>query len=73
MKQPVFEILYENNHYKVYDDGKLEGFPAEGVIINRIPVRVAEKVAHWCDLITSGSPTNNAKSFICGCSQGTPE
>lgn len=37
--KPAFEVITDHHHYRVYADGRVEGFPADGkqVVINRIP------------------------------------
>jgi hypothetical protein len=84
INKPIFEIQYNNNHYKIYENGKIEGFPEGGLVVNRIQATMAERIAKWIEsaknqwdesnkeLKSLTSPAKNAKLSIDGCSQGTP-
>jgi hypothetical protein len=39
--KPIFEILSESKHFKIYADGRVEGFES-AVVINRIPTALFE-------------------------------
>ena len=39
MKVPIFEIIDGDKHYKIYENGDIEGFSEDAWIINRIPVK----------------------------------
>jgi hypothetical protein len=44
--RPVFEfITQDGNAYRIWPDGRVEGFPAEGVVINRIPSFANQRAA----------------------------
>lgn len=36
MTQPIFEIIDTDKHYKIWEDGKTEGFADSARVINRI-------------------------------------
>lgn len=38
MKDPIFEILDNGKHYKIWADGRVEGFSENAIISNAIPV-----------------------------------
>lgn len=43
MEKADFEVRSPDGHvWKIYEDGRTEGFPAGSVIFNRIPQRRAE-------------------------------
>ncbi len=85
MKEPIFEIKHGDNHYKIYENGMIEGFPEGCYIVNRIQIAMLDKFAKWIestknqrdetDRNVSTSPLSPAKyatSSMVGCSQGTP-
>ena len=39
MKVPIFEIIDGDKHYKIYENGDIEGFSKDAWIINRIFVK----------------------------------
>ena len=44
--KPVFEfITHDGNAYRIWADGRIEGFPPEGIVINRIPLLANERAA----------------------------
>jgi hypothetical protein len=46
VNEPAFEIHTTDGHaFKVYDDGRVEGFPVGVRVVNRIPRCIAEAVA----------------------------
>lgn len=45
IEQPIFEIKCPNEHYKIYEDGGIIGFPSKAVIINRIPIKIDQMQA----------------------------
>lgn len=48
MTKPVFKITTPEGHeYRIHADGRVEGFPEHSIIINRIPVHVAEKIGAY--------------------------
>ena len=73
MTEPIFEIMTKDNHFKIYENGMYEGFPEGGMVINRIPVRIAESIAHFCEKTASWSPARKAVLSKSGGSQGIPE
>ena len=56
MTEPIFELITNDSHFKVYENGVCEGFPEGGTVINRIPVRIAERIAYFCKETASQSP-----------------
>ncbi len=85
MKQPIFEIIYKDNHYKIYENGTIEGFPEGGCVVNKIQIVLAQRIAKWIESAqnqwdesernestSSLSPAKKAKLSRVGCSQGTP-
>ncbi len=49
MEKPIFELITEDNHYKIYDDGivmfetKNKEVISKCLVINRIPQLLAEQ------------------------------
>ena len=41
---PAFEVIHGIHIYRIWADGRIEGFPPGSVAINRIPQVVAEAV-----------------------------
>jgi hypothetical protein len=39
--KPIFEIISKDITFKIYEDGRTEGFSKDSIVINRIPVRIA--------------------------------
>ncbi len=85
MKQPIFEIIYEDNHYKIYENGTIEGFPDGGCVVNKIQIVLAQRIAKWIEsaqnqwdesernkLTGSRSPARKATLSRVGSSQGAP-
>ena len=35
-EKPLFELILPDHAYRIWADGRLEGFPKEGLIINRM-------------------------------------
>lgn len=46
MDKPVFEVrdMSSDRVYKIWADGRVEGFPTGHVVINRLPQVVAEAI-----------------------------
>lgn len=36
--EPIFEVIDGDNHYKIWEDGHIEGFGDDVIVVNRIPV-----------------------------------
>ena len=49
MEQPIFEILHKDNHYKIYENGAIEGFPEGCCAINGIQIVIAQRIAKWIE------------------------
>lgn len=43
--QPIFEIIDGDKHYKIYENGKIEGFNKGAIVFNRIPGRIWRIIA----------------------------
>ncbi len=41
----IFEVIDEDKHYRIYENGKVEGFGEGAIILNRIPVVFAQRMA----------------------------
>ncbi len=46
--RPIFEIIDGDNHYKIFENGTIDGFPVDIQVINRIPIVLAERISKWC-------------------------
>ena len=46
---PIFEIRTKDNHYKIYENGTIEGFPLDSYIINRIQIVLATRLAKFLE------------------------
>jgi hypothetical protein len=47
MREPIFEIRYQDSkRFKIYENGKIEGFPDGAIIFNHIPARISEVQAN---------------------------
>jgi hypothetical protein len=44
LTQPIFEIIDRDKHYKIWENGKTEGFSDSAKITNRIPMVIARYV-----------------------------
>jgi len=47
MTEPIFEVIDGDKHYKIYENGRIEGFPSGCTVINGIPIKIAEICAHF--------------------------
>lgn len=43
--EPIFEIIDGDKHYKIYENGKIEGFNKGAIVFNRIPGRIWRVIA----------------------------
>lgn len=48
--RPAFEVRGPDNHYKIWADGRIEGFGKSTMIINRIPVLMARQEVAFLDM-----------------------
>ncbi len=46
---PIFEVTTDNNHWRIFENGVIEGFPEDAQVINRIPVVLNTRIAKWCE------------------------
>lgn len=72
MDKPIFEVRYKDNdrHYKIYENGMIEGFEAGAIIINRIPPRIYEAQANAS--LSDSCPSRKVTYDASGCEQETP-
>jgi hypothetical protein len=76
MDEPIFEIVTDGKHYKIYDNGKVEGFgPPERVyVISNLNYAIEEAILRYSMPNRDGAeerPPSNLTSDGSGFSQGT--
>jgi len=60
--------------YKMYENGKIEGFSEDAIVVNRIPTMILTVNSHYLNRSKSDRlPTSKLMSSSPGCSQGVPE
>jgi hypothetical protein len=42
--KPIFEIIDGKKHYKIYENGQIEGFRQNAVVFNRLPGRILQEI-----------------------------
>lgn len=57
-ESPIFEVIDGDRHYKIWANGKVEGFNPDGVlIVNRAAALIAQmKARHLVEVAHLGSP-----------------
>jgi hypothetical protein len=53
VKKPIFEIVDGDKHYKVYENGTIEGFSKDVYIINRIQIAFCMRMADFLEQLNS--------------------
>lgn len=51
----AFEVSAPGVHYRIWSDGRIEGFPSGAIIMNRIPALIAASAASSALLKGEGS------------------
>lgn len=46
---PAFEMIYPDRAYRVWTDGRTEGFEPDAILINRIPQHTNSAIARALD------------------------
>ena len=50
--RPAFKLIAPDGHqYIIHANGMTEGFPEGGLVVNRIPVLLAQERARWRDAL----------------------
>lgn len=54
MDRPIFEVESGDKHYKIYENGTIDGFPKDAFIINRIQIVFFERMAEFLKKLEEG-------------------
>lgn len=74
LQKPMFEYITEEHHYKIFENGTIDGFPDKGGrIINRIQAKILTDFAIAWNQMHDLSPSIKANEDLSGSSQETPE
>jgi hypothetical protein len=72
--KPIFEVIAGDRHYKIFANGKTEGFDEPHYIINRCRSYFHAMLEYYDNRSKSPtSPHSSPTSSFDGASQGTPE
>ncbi|MCK5608680.1 hypothetical protein KAR91_42780 [Candidatus Pacearchaeota archaeon] len=67
--EPIFEVIDGDKHYKIYENGEIEGFGDDVTIFNRIPTVFATKLANKNPYMPEYMK-GKLRDFISRCSKG---
>jgi hypothetical protein len=74
LSEPLFTVIEGEKTYHLYDDGKIEGFGARAIVVNRTRI-LLDKVVDLMENSypqTLASPMSNSTGSV-GSSHGIPE
>ena len=52
-KPPAFEVRDGSKVYRIWSDGRIDGFGTEAIVVNRIPAEIGRAVASARDTVRS--------------------
>ena len=72
--EPIFEVIVADKHYKIYENGRIEGFEPGAIVKNRIRARMRREMLNYSNRSkASACPISNPKPTREGWSQSTAE